>query len=321
MTAAHPVVVVPYTTEAAWLAARRQDVTSTESAALFGLSPYATNFEVWHRKHSNLETEFQQNERMAWGNRLEAAIAAGIAEERGWVIEPMKDYMRLPVERIGASFDFRILTHPGGPAHLEIKNVDYLAFRDNWLEHDDGTIEAPAHIEMQVQHQMLVSGYSRAFIGALIGGNRHVVIERERDEAVIRAIRARVAAFWKSVDEHDEPPPVMPEDAAAVIQLHQYAEPGKVIDVTTNDEIVELVKQYQYAKARERGYKEEADVLKAEILIAVGDAEKVIGPDWSLSTSIVSGTPPTEITAEMIGKTYGGREGYRQLRVNKRKPK
>lgn len=314
-------VTIPFTTEADWLAARRQDVTSTESAALFGLSPYATNFEVWHRKHSNLETEFQQNERMAWGNRLEAAIAAGIAEERGWRVEPMKDYMRLPAERIGASFDFRILNHPAGPAHLEIKNVDYLAFRDNWLEHDDGTIEAPAHIEMQVQHQMLVSGYSRAFIGALIGGNRHVVIERERDEAVIRAIRQRAAAFWKSVDSHDEPPPVMPEDAAAVMQLHQYAEPGKVLDASRDPSIIDLVQQYQAVKRDEKSAKEAAEVLKAEILMAVGDAEKVIGPDWSLATSIVSGTPTVEITAEMVGQTYGGREGYRQLRVTKRKSK
>ena len=36
--------------EAEWLAMRRQDVTSTETAALFGLSPYTTAFEVWHQR-------------------------------------------------------------------------------------------------------------------------------------------------------------------------------------------------------------------------------------------------------------------------------
>lgn len=314
-------VTIPFTTESAWLEARRADVTSTESAALFGLSPYATAFEIWHCKHSGTSGEFKSNERMAWGNRFEAAIAHGIAEEQGWVIEPMKDYMRLPAERIGASFDFRILNHPDGPAHLEIKNVDYFAFKDGWTKHEDGEYEAPEHIEMQVQHQMLVSGYKRSFIGALIGGNRGLVIERERDEQLIRAIRKRTAAFWKSVDEHVEPSPVMPEDAAAVIRLHQYAEPGKVLDATSDTHIVNLVEAYKRHQAIAKEAKESADVMRAEIMMAIGDAEKVIGPDWSLSTSIVSGTPPTEITAEMIGKTYGGREGYRQLRVNKRKPK
>lgn len=313
-------ITIPFTTEAAWLQARREDITSTESASLFGMSPYATAFEIWHRKHSNLEAEFTKNERMAWGNRLESAIAYGIAEERGWEIEPMKDYMRLPDERIGASFDFRILNLPGGPAHLEIKNVDYLAFRDGWSD-EAGELAAPEHIEMQVQHQMLVSGYNRAFVGALVGGNRHVVIEYERRDDVIRSIRQRIAKFWKSVDDHDEPPPVMPEDAEAVIRLHQYAEPGKVLDATTDSEIVEMVQHYQLAKLAEKNAKERADVLKAELLIAIGDAEKVIGPDWSLSTGIVSGTPATVIDESMIGKTYGGRDGYRALRVNKRKPK
>lgn len=313
-------ITIPFTTESDWLAARRQDITSTESAALFGMSPYATAFEIWHRKHSALETEFTKNERMAWGNRLESAIAYGIAEERGWEIEPMKDYMRLPAERIGASFDFRILNLPSGPAHLEVKNVDYLAFRDNWSD-EDGELAAPDHIQIQVQHQMLVSGYSRAFVGALVGGNRHVVVEYERRDDVIRSIRQRIAKFWKSVDAHDEPPPVMPEDAESVIRLHQYAEPGKVLDASTDDAIVDLVSKYQQAKSYEKSFKESADVLKAELLIAIGDAEKVIGPDWSLSTGIVSGTPATVITADMIGKEYGGREGYRALRVNKRKPK
>lgn len=313
-------VTIPFTTESAWLAARRADVTSTESAALFGMSPYATAFEIWHRKHSNLETEITKNERMSWGNRLESAIAYGIAEERGWEIEPMKDYMRLPDERIGASFDFRILNHPDGPAHLEVKNVDYLAFRDGWSD-DDGELAAPEHIEMQVQHQMMVSGYSRAFVGALVGGNRHVVIEYERRDDVIRSIRQRIAKFWKSVDAHEEPPPVMPEDAEAVIRLHQYAEPGKVVDASTNATILNLVEQYQEAKRQEKIRKEEADVLKAELLIAIGDAEKVIGPDWSLSAGIVSGTPATVITESMIGQSYGERQGYRALKVNKRKAK
>lgn len=306
--------------EAHWLELRKHDITSTESAALFGMSPYATAFEVWHRKHSALETEITKNERMSWGNRLEFAIAYGIAEERGWEIEPMKDYMRLPDERIGASFDFRILNLPDGPAHLEIKNVDSLAFRDNWSD-EDGEMAAPDHIQMQVQHQMMVSGYSRAFVGALVGGNRHVVIEYERRDDVIRGIRQRIAKFWKSVDAHDEPPPVMPEDAEAVIRLHQYAEPGKVIDASTNPTILNLVEKYQEAKRQEKSRKEEADVLKAELLIAIGDGEKVIGPDWSLSAVIVSGTPATVIDESMIGQSYGGRQGYRSLKVNKRKPK
>jgi putative phage-type endonuclease len=312
--------IIPFTTEDAWLAARKLDVTSTESAALFGMSPYTTHFELWHAKRSGLAREFKTNERMQWGNRLEAAIAYGIARDQGWEIKPLKEYMRDPDARLGSSFDF-VITSLGEPVHLEIKNVDYLAFRDGWIEHDDGSIEAPEHIEMQVQHQMAVSGFKRAYIGAFIAGNRGVVIERERDEDVIRAIRAKVAAFWRTVDAGDEPAAIMPGDAEAVIRLNQYAQPGKILDVGTDANITALVSEYKRAAAAESTAAEDKEVAKAELLKAIGDAEKVLLEGWTISASLQAETPATVITAEMIGKTYGGRKGFRNLRINPRKPK
>lgn len=314
-------VVIPFTTEADWLKHRLADVTSTESAALFGMSPYVTRFDLWHRKKSGAAPEFQTNDRMSWGNRLEAAIAYGIADEQGWQIQPMKDYRRLPAERIGSSFDFEILNHPDGPAHLEIKNVDYLAYRNGWLVHEDGDIEAPAHIELQIQHQMLTSGYPRTFIGALIGGNKGVVIERLRDEPVIAAIRSKIAEFWKSVDDGIEPPPMMPEDAEAVIRLNQYAEPGKIVDVTGDENIASIVARIAAASKAEKLAKEDAAVAKAEFLIAIGDAEKVLLNGYSVSTGTVHDTAPTLITADMVGTEIGGRKGYRNCRLYARKEK
>lgn len=312
---------IQYETEEAWLAARRHDVTSTESAALFGMSPYLTAFELWHAKRSGVSADFQMNDRVRWGNRLEAAIAQGIADERGWQIAPMKSYMRLPEERIGSSFDFVILNHPSGmPAHLEIKNVDGLAFRQKWLREDEFP-EAPEWIEMQVQHQMLVSGFGLSFIGALVGGNESFVIERERDDRVITAMRARIAEFWRTVDAGQEPPPVMPEDAAAVIRLNQYAEPDKIFDAVGNSEIASLVAEYRAAGNDEKDAAERKKVAQASLYTLIGDSERVLGDGWTMSASMVADTPATEITAEMVGQTYGGRKGFRQCRITMKKSK
>lgn len=311
--------IIPFTTEADWLKHRLADVTSTESAALFGMSPYVTRYELWHRKKSGQAPAFDSNERMDWGTRLEAAIAYGIAEEQGWQVRPMKDYRRIAGERTGSSFDFEILNHPLGPAHLEIKNVDYLAYRDGWLVDEDGSIEAPEHIEVQIQHQMLVSGYPRTFIGALIGGNRGIVIERLRDEPVIAAIRHRIKEFWQSVGAGIEPDPIMPEDAAAVIRLNQYAEPGKILDATTDENITALVTKLATANAAKKLAEEDAEVTKAELLIAIGDAEKVLLAGYSVSAGTVQDSEPTIITADMIGQTYGGRRGFRNCRLYPRK--
>lgn len=317
------VEIIRTTDEAHWLSLRKKDITSTESAALFGLSPYNTLFELWHAKKSGITAEFKTNERMQWGNRLEAAIAAGIADERGWTISPMKDYWRLPGQRIGSSFDFIITSLPE-PAHLEVKNVDFLAFRDGWIEHEDGTVEAPTHIEMQVQHQMMVTGFKKSYICALIGGNRHVVIERERDDEIIAAIKANIAEFWRTVDANLPPDPSMPEDAEALIRLNQYAKPGKILDASGDENIAALIVAYKTASANEANAEEDKKVAKARLLEAIGDAEKVLvtmgdGAGWTISAAIQADTPPTVITADMVGTTYGGRSGFRNLRITTKK--
>jgi putative phage-type endonuclease len=300
--------------EAHWLEMRKLDLTSTESAALFGLSPYMTEYELYHRKKSGDVPEFEVNTRMFWGTALEAAIAHGLAAEHGWVIRPMKDYMRLADQRVGSSFDFEI-TSLDEPTHLEIKNVDFLAFRDGWIEHDDGFIEAPAHIELQVQHQMMVSGYTRSFIGALVGGNRAIVIERERDDAVIASLQAKIAKFWTRVDAGDEPPPIYPDDAAAIIAQLSYSEPGKILDASSDVTIAALCADYKEAAARCKNAEEDKKVAQAKLLTLIGDAEKVLADGFKISATMVADTPATVITAEMVGTSYGGRNGYRRMTI------
>lgn len=289
--------------EAHWHALRAEDLTSTDVAALFGLSPYKTAFELWHEKKSGERAAFEENERMKWGRRLEAAVAEGIAEDQGWAVRPFKEYGRIAGHRIGASFDYRVLNGSimqGGvevdtpdDAILEIKTVDFLRFRDGWIV-DEGFIEAPAHIELQVQHQMLVSGLRRAYLGVMIGGNDIRVIERTADDAVHAGILARVAEFWRSVDDNNPPDPVMPDDADALIAMHQFAEPGKLLDARDDDHLAALLQQYHALGSAERSAAEQRKVIKAEILARIGDAEKVISSAGKVSASI---TGPCEVAA------------------------
>lgn len=313
--------------EAHWLALRTQDLTSTDVAALFGLSPYKTRFELFHQKREAEVVKFADNPRMAWGRRLESAVANGIADDMGWAVRPFKEYMRIPEARLGASFDFRIqsemppIQQPADawnrPRHdspadaiLEIKCVDFLAFRDGWTIEDD-FIEAPAHIELQGQHQMLVSGLARAYIGVLVGGNRIEVIERQADPAVHAGILAAARQFWADIASGNAPDPVMPDDAGAVIQMNQYAAPGKLLDARSNPDVIAAVQAYAEASARAKDAEEEKQVRKADLLLAIGDAEKVLVDGFSVSAGL---TGPAEI------KAYT-RAGFRNLRVTAKKAK
>ena len=312
-----PEIILP-TDENHWLSLRAQDITSTEVAALFGCSPYLTKFELWHRKKDRTVITLEPSERMRWGTRLQDSIAQGIAEDQGWRVRRMAEYIRNSELRIGASFDFGILETVDFPGInfkdeqpiglLEIKNVDSLAFRDGWII-DGDTLEAPPHIELQVQHQLLVSGLSTAYIGALIGGNRVVLIKRESDSNVHYAIKNAVAEFWKSIEENNPPPPIFPQDSQAVSKLYGYAEPGKVLHA--DQAIDSLCADYKTYANAEKESREKKESVRAQILMKIGDAEKVTGANFTISAGVIG---PAQIPAHE-------RKGYRNFKLNWKKEK
>lgn len=295
--------------EAAWLKLRTQDITSTDAAALFGISPYLTPFELWHRKKQGTVVQLEANERMQWGTRLQDAIAAGICQDQGWKEYRRKDeYVRWPAARLGSSFDFEVI-HGGEMPLLEVKNVDSLAYKDGWLI-DGDTVEAPPHIELQVQHQLAVSDRQLAYIGALIGGNRVILIRRERDEAIINALIKKSQDFWKSIDENKPPEPDFERDAAFISKLYRYADPRKVLNADGDDSLASLAFEYKRVGNEIKELQSEKDGYKAQMLTMIGDAAKVIAPGFSISAGLIG---PTEISYT--------REGYRDFKIYIKKAK
>lgn len=309
--------VITYTTEQAWLEARVNDITSTEVSALFGLSPYMTKFELWHRKKAKQVVSIEPNERMKWGTRLQDSIAIGICTDNDWTGWRIAEYVRLPDYRIGSSFDWDIFPNKAPysiddrkHSLLEIKNVDSIAFKNGWAETEEG-LEAPAHIELQAQHQLLVYGYSSIYIGALIGGNKVTLLKRQADSKVHKAIIDAVCKFWESIADNNPPPPDFTTDVKFINELYSHAEPNSFLDCTWHTRIVELVKTYQMAQSQEIEWKERKEAAKAEIKTIVGASERVIVGEYSINMSL---TAPVEIKAHT-------RAGYRQFKITKNKEK
>lgn len=322
--------------EADWLAMRAQDLTSTEIAALFQCQAgyAASEYELWHIKKGLLDRPFTENDRTKWGRRLEATIAAGIAEDHGLVIQPFKDYMRIPGLRMGSSFDYKIVgLVPGftgqsefrdlfeehGPGLMEVKNVDGMAFRKGWINEDQK--EAPLQIEFQVQHQMEVSSFGWTVIAPLVGGNTPVPFARLRDLATGNIIRAKVAAFWERIDNNTPPEPNFAVDADTIGKLY-LENNGKVIDLSTNNRANELARLYKAAAKRESDAETEKKAYKAELLTIIGDHEKAILADgWSIGAGTTKPSKGTLITEAMLGTYVGSRAGFRNVRVNEPKAK
>lgn len=299
------VEIIQPKTEEHWLELRKSDITSTEISALFGISPYMTEFELWHMKKTGDCLKLDETDRMFWGKKLQDSIAQGVAEKMGWTVRRMDEYMRDPELRIGASFDF-LIKETG--FILEIKNVDYIQFKKEWLENEDGSIEAPLHIELQVQHQMTVAGVSTAYIAVLVGGNDVKIIKRNANKAIQEKIREKVSLFWNSIEENVQPNPDFTRDAEFVAKLYGHAEPGTVFNAIGNDHLRSLMVQYKAHKAIIKDLDGKCEAIKAEVLTIIGDAEKVLGDGYTISAGVIG---PAEISYT--------RQGYRTFKPNTNK--
>lgn len=301
-------IILP-SSEQEWLQLRVDDITSTESSALFRMSPYVTEFELFHRKKSKDIIVLEDNDRLMWGRRLQDAIATGIAEDKHWVCAPMKEYIRLPDKKMGSSFDFKMIDESNRIGVFEIKNVDYFIFKNSWTIENNNLI-APEHIEIQLQHQLHVSGYEWGAIGVLVSGNQPHVLIRERDEEVGNAIEKKVQKFWEMVAQDTAPRAFYPDDAEFVASLYGYAEPGKVMDAREDTYLLNLCSAYNNAASIAKFHDQEKTTLKAKILEHIGSHEKCTMNEFT-------------VTANMVGPTHVSydRAGYRTFRITQKKIK
>lgn len=303
--------IINYTSEKEWLDRRLKDVTSTEVSALFGMSPYASEFELWQvKKNPQVAPEFNVTERMNWGNALEEAIAKQISADMGFEVSPLKVYMRDPEIRMGSSFDFSIDSHPDheGKGLLEIKNVDSYIFSKGWKVEGDVALEAPPHIELQCQQQLAVSGRDYLYLGVLVGGNRSYLIKRTPIAGIIEKIRNKITEFWISIENNVQPMIDFERDATFINSLYQY---GDKDYITYSDESIEyLAGEYKRYSDMEKEASKKKQGVKAELLTLIGESGKVIGSNFTISSGTVA---PKDISYT--------REGYRSFRINWKRSK
>lgn len=320
-------------TDAIWKGLRKHDITSTESAALFGLSPYMSKFELYHRKRLKDVTEIQMNDRMLWGQRMEAIIAEGIGADNGVVVRKVPEYVRIVRSRMGATFDFEIagvnlgimdrsrreygsttllqqmfLDH--GPGLFEIKATGYVEFRDNWTRNDDKTIEAPGHIEIQLQHQLHVKdSYEWGAIGVLVAGNSPKVTARMRDHEVGQGLEAACIQLWEDIKAGSEPDPTFPDDAPLIKSLNGQIADGKIYDGREDAELERLCNMYDDGLNAEGIGKAKKEQASAEIMKRIGDAGRALLKGFGISSWIQA---DANIEAHV-------RKGGRRLKITRKK--
>ncbi len=195
-----------------------------------------------------------------------------------------------------------------------------MIFHKTWVSEDDedgnSEIEAPPHIEIQVQVQMLVSGLKKVYLCVLVGGNDLKIVEREANPEMQEIILARCAEFWKSIDENCQPAIDYNKDSSFLISLYGTADADKAISVDDLDDaqrekLISTVTNYIEIREKMKALDEQKDSCKAQILEVIGDAAKIKGDEWSISAGNID---PAELKAHV-------KKGYRNFKVTKKTKK
>jgi len=190
----------------AWLEWRRGGIGASDAAAIAGIDPYRGPISVWLDKSHRLVDFAAESEAMQWGNLLEPAIAKEFEQRTGLVVDrqglmlehPEHPWMRATIDAmIWESRESVFTAVPLGV--LEIKTVAGFKSRD-W---DAGI---PDHFQLQVQHQLAVTGHQHAWLAVLFGGQRMEIRELARDDDLIASLVELEENFWTKHVLADVPP-------------------------------------------------------------------------------------------------------------------
>lgn len=258
-------IVKSYDSDERWLSARSYGIGASEVPAVLGLSPWKSPFALWSEK-LGIKTEPREQERLYWGRELEAVIVRRYAEETGRQLEDLGRRTVLISTRwpiLCCTLDRRIVGDPRGLGVCEVKNVSEFV-GDEWDE------EPPLMYQAQGQAQLAVTGYTWGALVALIGGNRLVHYDFERNDAFIGAMAERCAEFWARV-ERREPPDVDASDATAAALAALYPhETGATVMLP--DDAAEWDAKRQDAMEQIKKYEEIKEECSNWIKAAIGEA-------------------------------------------------
>src|SRR5690606_26453486 len=189
-----------------WLQIREQGIGSSDAAAAVGLNPYKSQLELWMEKtgrDAGMPKADPQDEEspMYWGNVLEPIVA--------WHYSKRTKHK---VRRINA-----VLQHPDPELSWMLANIDREVIGADdvqILECKTAGINGarlwkegvPEYVQLQVMHQLAVTGKQAADVAVLLGGQTLEIHRIERDEQMIARLIELERKFWHYV-ETDTPPP------------------------------------------------------------------------------------------------------------------
>lgn len=257
-----------------WLALRRQDVTASIAAALLGIHPYMTAFELWALKSGKIAEDAEETPPMRRGRLLEPVAVQLLREERpDWQISdhPVGLYFRDPIARIGATPDLLVKDENGRHGVIQLKSVDPMIFRRDWRD-ADGNVTPPLWIVIQAIIECHLCGFEWAAVAPMVVGHgvELPVVPVPLHEGIIERVKGEVAHFWRLVESGKAPDVDFGRDGALLERL--YTPTGETIDLSGDNSIAGLADEKDRIAGQKSALERRQKEIKAELLTKLDGA-------------------------------------------------
>lgn len=260
----NPYEVVPVDDSTDWLKQRMAFVGASEAAAIMGASKYEDALSVYLRKRG-LAPEKEETEPMRWGKLLEAPIAQEFAERTGRRVFGGGELMRSAIYPfMGCTLDReQSSVEHADPGVLEIKTAGPWML-DDWQE------GLPVAYQIQVQHQLVVTGRRWGSVVALIGGQQLKWADVELHEPFAKALIAKLEQFWRCVERGTPPPASMTEAGRAALDRMFPQDSGETIALSAD--AIEWYDELEQIAVQEGELRKRKTAIQARVIEQLGEA-------------------------------------------------
>lgn len=284
---------------------------ASEIAAIAGLNPYASPWDVWLRKTGQALDE-AENEAMEWGHRLEPAIRQKYVDQTGAVVYvPPESLYHAEHAWARATPDGVVLNAAGRWQHLlQCKNVG------GWVE-KSWSDAPPIYVQLQEQWEMYVTGMARADVAALIGGNRFQVYTVHREQRIIDDLVTIATDFWRKVETRTAPP-VDDSDACREHFERQYAK-SNAVELVADGELETVFRRWHRQTIAEKRLKKQIERSRNLVRKALAEAQADrITSSHGMATLVRSEATETadtdwKLIAQLLGSTKCSPEEWKAL--------
>lgn len=252
-----------------WLEVRKSGIGGSDAAAAVGLSPYKSQLELWLEK-TGRDAQLDKPDPndtthpVFWGTLLEPIVAAAYTQQTGRKVRKVNAVLQHPtVPFMLANLDREIVGSPEVQI-LECKTAGEFGARQ-WL---DGV---PEYVQLQVQHQLAVTGKQSADVAVLLCGQKLEVHRVYRDDELISRLIHLEAQFWQYVTT-DTPPPADGSESADRALRCLYPGNASVVDFTEDRQLSSAFADLVLLRADIKAKEALAEQLKQTLQQAMGDA-------------------------------------------------